>query len=120
VLRNMGTEGWRRQSIGRGVRICVDGDGNRVPGFDINRLTVIAHESYEEFAEQLQRELAEDVGIEFGLVTVDGFARLTYKPTPGAEPLPIGDEIARSLFQALVTAQFVTPTRAGIATSRPW
>src|SRR3712207_6933249 len=54
VLRNMGSERWRRQSIGRGLRLCVDGDGNRVRGFDINRLTVIANESYEEFAEQLQ------------------------------------------------------------------
>ena len=35
VLRNMGTERWRRQSIGRGLRLCVDGSGNRVHGFDI-------------------------------------------------------------------------------------
>ena len=76
---------------------------------------MIAHESYEEFAEQLQRELAEDLGIEFGLVTVDGFARLTFKPTPDAEPVPIGDGIARSLFQALAAAQFVKPTTAGVA-----
>ena len=115
VLRNMGTERWRRQSIGRGLRICVDGDGQRVPGFDINRLTVIANESYEEFAEQLQRELAEDLGIEFGLVTVDGFARLTYRTDHEADAVPIGDEIARALLAALVAAEFVTPGKAGTA-----
>src|SRR3954463_16120252 len=107
VLRSMGSERWRRQSIGRGLRLCVDGDGNRVRGFDINRLTVIANESYEEFAEQLQRELAEDLGIEFGVVTVDGFARLTYKPVGAAEPKPIGDETGRDLFAALMAAGYI-------------
>ncbi|PPK67870.1 DEAD/DEAH box helicase family protein [Actinokineospora auranticolor] len=115
VLRTMGTERWRRQSIGRGLRICIDGSGKRVPGFDVNRLTVIANESYEEFAEQLQRELADDLGIEFGRVTIDGFARLTHKPTPGAQPVPVGDEIARALFNALVAARYVTPSGKGVA-----
>lgn len=107
VLRNMGSERWRRQSIGRGLRLCVDGDGNRVRGFDINRLTVIANESYEEFAEQLQRELAEDLGIQFGVVTVDGFARLTYKPVGASEPEPIGDDAGRTLFNTLLTAGYI-------------
>jgi type III restriction enzyme len=107
VLRNMGSERWRRQSIGRGLRLCVDGDGNRVRGFDINRLTVIANESYEEFAEQLQRELAEDLGIEFGVVTVDGFARLTYKPVGAADYKPVGAEAGRDAFAALLQAGYI-------------
>ncbi|GAA1243181.1 DEAD/DEAH box helicase family protein [Oryzihumus leptocrescens] len=107
VLRNMGSERWRRQSIGRGLRLCVDGDGNRVRGFDVNRLTVIANESYEEFAEQLQRELAEDLGIEFGVVTVDGFARLIYKPVGETVAKPVGDESGRSLFVALLKAGYI-------------
>ncbi|CCQ15629.1 Type III restriction system endonuclease [Rhodococcus sp. AW25M09] len=107
VLRNMGSERWRRQSIGRGLRLCVDGDGNRVRGFDVNRLTVIANESYEEFAEQLQRELAEDLGIEFGVVTVDGFARITYKPVGASETQPIGNETGLEMFAALVKAGYI-------------
>jgi type III restriction enzyme len=107
VLRNMGSERWRRQSIGRGLRLCVDGDGHRVRGFDTNRLTVIANESYEEFAEQLQRELAEDLGIEFGVVTVDGFARLTYKPVGAPEVKPVGDDAGRDLFAALLKAHYI-------------
>lgn len=107
VLRNMGSERWRRQSIGRGLRLCVNGDGNRVRGFDVNRLTVIANESYEEFAEQLQRELAEDLGIEFGVVTVDGFARLTYKPTGGGDPAPVGADAGRALFKALLAVGYI-------------
>ncbi|WP_032375256.1 DEAD/DEAH box helicase family protein [Rhodococcoides fascians] len=107
VLRNMGSERWRRQSIGRGLRLCVDGDGNRVRGFDVNRLTVIANESYEEFAEQLQRELAEDLGIEFGVVTVDGFARLTYRPVGSSGSKPIGNGTGRELFAALLEAGYI-------------
>jgi type III restriction enzyme len=100
VLRNMGTERWRRQSIGRGLRLCVDGSGNRVHGFDINRLTVIANESYEEFADRLQREMAEDLGIQFGVITVDGFARLSFKAEDG-EVVPVGSAAAQLLYQAL-------------------
>lgn len=100
VLRNMGTERWRRQSIGRGLRLCVDGSGNRVHGFDINRLTVIANESYEEFADRLQREMAEDLGIQFGVITVDGFARLSFTAADG-EVIPVGLAAAQSLYQVL-------------------
>lgn len=106
VLRNMGTERWRRQSIGRGLRLCVDGSGNRVHGFDINRLTVIANESYEEFAERLQREMADDLGIQFGLITVDGFARLSFKAEDG-EVVPVGATAAQTLYQALFAEGYI-------------
>ncbi len=110
VLRNMGSERWRRQSIGRGLRLCVNGDGNRVRGFGVNRLTVIANESFEEFAEQLQRELAEDLGIEFGKVTVDGFARLTFKDPDGdGKVVPVGNAAAQDLFSSLVVGGYVNP-----------
>jgi type III restriction enzyme len=108
VLRNMGTERWRRQSIGRGLRLCVNGDGDRVHGFEVNRLTVIANESFEEFADRLQRELAEDLGIEFGKVTTDGFARLTYKDLEGDDSVvPVGNGAAETLFSLLVSAGYI-------------
>lgn len=56
----------KRQEVGRGLRLCVDQNGNRidatVPGIDvhdINALTVVASESYEQFAKQLQSEIAD-------------------------------------------------------------
>lgn len=55
----------KRQKIGRGLRIAVNQDGQRVPGFDVNTLTVMANESYEKFATDLQKEY-EDSGVEFG------------------------------------------------------
>lgn len=55
----------KRQEIGRGLRICVNQDGERVRGFDVNTLTVMANESYEKFAEALQKEIEEEEGIRF-------------------------------------------------------
>lgn len=55
----------KRQEIGRGLRICVNQDGERVRGFDVNTLTVMANESYEKFAQTLQKEIEEEEGIRF-------------------------------------------------------
>ncbi len=54
----------KRQEIGRGLRLCVNKDGERVRDRAVNRLTVIANESYEDFASQLQSEMIE-AGVNF-------------------------------------------------------
>lgn len=66
TLKQSGSDIRKRQEVGRGLRLCVDQDGQRmdasVPGVDvheINVLTVIASESYESFAQGLQAEMAE-------------------------------------------------------------
>ncbi len=56
----------KRQEIGRGLRLCVDNTGQRIYDSAINRLTVIANESYEDFANALQKEIEADCGITFG------------------------------------------------------
>ena len=86
TLREMGTERERRQTIGRGLRLCVNSTtGERVRGFEINTLTVIATEGYEEFAENLQKEIEEDTGIRFGIVQKHEFAAI-----------PVTDEAGRT------------------------
>ncbi len=55
----------KRQEIGRGLRLSVDQNGNRIQDTYINRLTVIANESYEDFAKQLQSEIEEECGVTF-------------------------------------------------------
>jgi type III restriction enzyme len=52
----------KRQEIGRGLRLPVNETGERVHD-EVNRLTVIANESYEDFARSLQTEFEEDFGI---------------------------------------------------------
>ncbi len=49
----------KRQEIGRGLRLCVNQQGDRIQDENINILTVIANESYEQYAETLQREYVE-------------------------------------------------------------
>ncbi len=66
----------KRQEIGRGLRLPVNQNGERIHDETINRLTVIANESYEDFARTLQKEYEEDYGIEFGAVPHEAFAKL--------------------------------------------
>jgi type III restriction enzyme len=83
TLREIQTERERRQTIGRGLRLCVNQDGERLRGFDVNTLTVIATESYEQFAEQLQKEIEADTGIRFGIVEEHQFAGIAVTNTKG-------------------------------------
>ncbi|UZH55840.1 DEAD/DEAH box helicase family protein [Salinimicrobium tongyeongense] len=55
----------KRQEIGRGLRLAVDRDGNRIYDQNINRLTVIANEAYDDFAKALQKEIEEECGVQF-------------------------------------------------------
>lgn len=55
----------KRQEIGRGLRLAVNQTGQRSFDRNINRLTVIANEAYEDFAKTLQHEIEEDCGVNF-------------------------------------------------------
>jgi len=66
----------KRQEIGRGLRICVNQDGVRVRGFDVNTLTVMANENYEDFARALQKEIEDEEGIKFGVIEEHFFANI--------------------------------------------
>lgn len=103
-LREMGTERQRRQTIGRGLRLAVDQDGRRVQGSEVNRLTVIAGESYEQFAAGLQRELQTTERIRFGVVEPHQFAGL---PSPGDPAVPIGFDASVRLFAHLRAEGYV-------------
>jgi type III restriction enzyme len=63
----------KRQEIGRGLRLPVNQQGERIHDPNVNRLTVVANESYREFAETLQREYEQDAKIRFGMVPMTAF-----------------------------------------------
>lgn len=65
TLNETKSEMKKRQEIGRGLRLAVNQDGVRVRDKNINRLTVIANESYNDFAKALQTELHDDCGVDF-------------------------------------------------------
>ena len=106
ALREMGTERERRQTIGRGLRLCVNQQGERVRGFEVNTLTVIATENYEEFAENLQKEIEADTGIRFGIVEQHQFAAIAVTGADG-QTVPLGVEQSKALWEYLKAANHI-------------
>lgn len=54
----------KRQEVGRGMRLVVNQQGERLSDEKLNILTVVANESYERFVETLQAEMVEEFGVE--------------------------------------------------------
>jgi type III restriction enzyme len=90
----------KRQEIGRGLRLPVDQNGLRVFDDSINKLYVMANESYEDFAKALQNEYEEDCGVTFGKISLAAIAKLT-RVVDGEEK-PIGREAAGIIQAALI------------------
>jgi type III restriction enzyme len=100
ALRDVQTERERRQTIGRGLRLCVNQDGQRLRGFELNTLTVVATESYEQFAENLQKEIEADTGIRFGIVEPHQFAAIPVAAEDGTAA-PLGVDQSKVLWEYL-------------------
>jgi type III restriction enzyme len=96
------TERWRRQTIGRGLRLCVNQEGLRLRGFEVNTLTVIANESYQEFADNLQKEMEhpDEGGFQFGIVHEHMFAGMPVRQPDGSSK-PFGFEASKMLVDYL-------------------
>lgn len=109
ALRDMGSERERRQTIGRGLRLCVDQNGMRLRGHEVNTLTVIATENYEKFAENLQKEMEDPetgIGIKFGIVEDHQFATIPVFDS-GGNVTPLGYEASQKVWQFLKDENFV-------------
>ena len=91
----------KRQEIGRGLRLPVNETGERVHDESVNRLTIIANESYEDFARTLQTEFEDDFGIRFGIVEKIAFAKLTRTADDGTET-EIGQNESTRIWAELV------------------
>jgi len=90
----------KRQEIGRGLRLPVDQNGFRVFDESVNKLYVMANESYEDFARALQTEYEEDCGVTFGKVPITALAKLV-RVVDGEEQ-PVGREAAEEIRTALI------------------
>jgi type III restriction enzyme len=107
AMRDMGTELLRRQTIGRGLRLCVNSNtGERIRGFEVNTLTVIANEGYEQFAENLQKEIEADTGIRFGIVEKHQFASIPVTDVTG-KTSALGVEKSEAIWGYLKNAGYV-------------
>ena len=109
TLRDIRTERERRQTIGRGLRLCVNQKGERQRGFGVNMLTVIATESYEEFAENLQQEIEIDTGIRFGVVEAHQFAAIPVIGLDG-QTTALGSEASKNVWDHLKAEGYIDAT----------
>ena len=107
TLNEISSDMRRRQMIGRGLRICVNQDGERVPGFEVNTLTVMANESFQDFAENLQHEIEEEEDIKFGLVEEHTFANISIVNAEG-QPEYLGLEKSKLIYQDLKERHFIS------------
>lgn len=95
----------KRQEIGRGLRLPVNCEGERVHDKNINRLTIIANESYEDFARSLQNEFEEDYGIKFGRVEKITFSKLADPRDKAGQA--IGQERSTQIWNSLQQAGYI-------------
>lgn len=96
----------KRQKIGRGLRLCVNQNGERIYDKTQNMLTVVANESFEEFAEKLQQEIEEDTGVKFGILEVTSFAKIPFETETG-EIDTLGYEASKELWQNLYDRELI-------------
>lgn len=106
TLRHANSATAKRQEVGRGLRICVDQQGNRMDAerlgdavHDINKLTVIANESYSSFVDDLQKDTREALRERPTVATVGYFEGKTFKL--GAEHYTISSQEAASIVSYL-------------------
>jgi type III restriction enzyme len=105
----------RKQSIGRGLRICVDETGNRVYDRSINTLTVIANETYEQFVDNLQKDIEQETGVPFGSFQADYFSNAIIGADNNGKPVMLGEKKSEAVFNALKDLRLITESKAKIS-----
>jgi len=95
----------KRQEIGRGLRLPVDQNGLRVFDESVNKLYVMANESYEDFAKALQTEYEEECGVTFCKVPITALAKLVQ--VVDGEERQIGREVAEAIKASLVAQKML-------------
>lgn len=95
----------KRQKIGRGLRLCVNQNGERLYDPEANVLTVIANESYDDFANGLQKEL-EDEGFKLGKITPESFTKISVKNSEGVEER-LGYEKSKRVYDHLAATGMI-------------
>ena len=96
-----------RQKVGRGLRLCVNQDGERIEDKDINVLHVMANESFAEFAQTLQREIEQETGVKFGYVDISLFSGMVYEDKQTVEKT-VTPQQAEAIVEALKTSDIQT------------
>lgn len=122
TLKQSSSETRKRQEVGRGLRLCVNQDGERmdtnVLGNDVhnvNVLTVIASESYDSFAKGLQSEIAEAVADRPRAVTAELFIGKLIKDNKGNEHV-IDSDTGHAIYFDLIVNGYID--KKGVLTDK--
>lgn len=112
LLKDMGASKIRRrQEIGRGLRIPVDHQGNRVYDENINVLTAMVNETFKDFVEGYQKELTEDTGVEFGRIALESFNNVVIRmeKTESEEEIPVflGQDKSAQIHQHFIEMGYI-------------
>lgn len=118
TLKQSSSDVRKRQEVGRGLRLCVNQDGERmdtnVLGNDVhnvNVLTVIASESYDSFAKGLQAEIAEVVADRPKSITPELFFGKVIQDIHNNEQI-IDDKLSHIIYYQLIKADYIDKTGA--------
>ena len=84
----------------------MDQQGTRIRG-DLNVLTVVATESYQSFADALQKEIEADTGIRFGIVESHQFAGLSVQTADG-KTTALGVESSQQFWEQLKQKGYIS------------
>lgn len=122
TLKQSSSDVRKRQEVGRGLRLCVNQDGERmdtnVLGNDVhnvNVLTVIASESYDSFAKGLQSEIAEAVADRPRAVTAELFIGKVIKDDKGNEQV-VDSDTASAIHYDLIVNGYID--KKGVLTDK--
>ncbi len=106
-----------RQKVGRGLRLCVNQNGERIEDKNINILHVMANESFVEFADTLQKEIEDETGVKFGVLQLDLFAGMVYEEKREVERR-VTPEQAQQLVKTLETLTPDNESKSSVADLR--
>lgn len=113
TLKDTSNEIKKRQEVGRGMRLCVNDKGERQDAdvlgdavFNTNVLTVIASESYDDFAKKLQTEIAEACDSRPVVVTATLFADVTTQTEDG-KLIKVTTEQASIIYEELIKRDYI-------------
>jgi type III restriction enzyme len=110
-----------RQKVGRGLRLCVNQNGERIEDRNINILHVMANESFAEFADNLQKEIENETGVKFGVLQLSMFSGITFTEEIEEEKQPDSEtaEAIAIYVQSIIAKPIEAETEIPKATVTP-
>jgi len=114
TLKQSSSDVRKRQEVGRGLRLCVNNNGERMDSnslggnvHNVNILTVVANESYDSFARQLQTEIAEVIAYRPKEVTAKLFVNRVITDSSGTKVLEIDQTVANKIIHSLIKNDYI-------------